>query len=48
MINFDDYANENKSIYNKNWPLIPYVCMFLYILIIRGSGSFNNKRLSFC
>ena len=23
MINFDDYANENKAIHNKNWPYIP-------------------------
>ena len=23
MINFDDYANENRTEYNKNWPYIP-------------------------
>ena len=23
MINFDDYANENKTEHNSNWPYIP-------------------------
>ena len=23
MINFDNYANENKTKHNKNWPYIP-------------------------
>ena len=23
MINFDDYANENKTEHNKKWPYIP-------------------------
>ena len=23
MINFDDYANENRTKHNKNWPHIP-------------------------
>ena len=23
MINFGHYANENKTIHNKNWPYIP-------------------------
>ena len=23
MINFDDYANENRTEHNKNWPYIP-------------------------
>ena len=23
MINFDDYANENKTKHNKNWQYIP-------------------------
>ena len=37
MINFDDYAKENKTIPNKNWPYIPdHPCR---ILIIGGSGS---------
>ena len=35
MINFDDYANENRTKHNKNWPYIPD---HLYrILIIGGS-----------
>ena len=37
MINFDDYANENKIKHNKNWSFIldhPY-----RILIIGRSGS---------
>ena len=23
LINFDEYVNENKTVYNKNWPYIP-------------------------
>ena len=46
MINFDDYANENRTEHKRNWPYIsdhPY-----RILIIGGSGSgktneFNRK-----
>ena len=37
MINFDDYANENKTEHNKNWPYIPDHPY--RILIIGGSGS---------
>ena len=43
MINFDDYANENKTIHNKNWPYItdhPY-----RILIIGSSGSGKTNLL---
>ena len=43
MINFDDYANENKSKHNKNWPYIPdhpYT-----ILMIGGSGSGKTNAL---
>ena len=43
MINFDDYANENKTEHNKKWlyiPAHPY-----RILIIRGSGSGNKNAL---
>ena len=43
MINSDDYANENKTIHNKNWPYIPdhpYK-----ILIIGGSGSGKKNLL---
>ena len=46
MINFDDYANENKTEHNLKWPYIPdhpYK-----ILIIGGSGSRKrNALLSF-
>ena len=37
MCNFDDNANENKTIHNKNWPYIPDHPY--RILIIGGSGS---------
>ena len=37
MINFDNYTNENKTKYNKNWPYIPDHPY--RILIIGGSGS---------
>ena len=43
MINFDDYANENKIQHNKKWPYIldhPY-----RILIIGGSGSGKTNVL---
>ena len=43
MINFDDYANENKTNYNPNWPYIPD---YPYrILIIGGSGSAKTNAL---
>ena len=43
MINFDDYANENKTEYNLKWPYIPD---FPYrILIIDGSRSGKTKAL---
>ena len=37
MINFDNYANENKTEHNKNWPYIPDHPY--RILIMGGSGS---------
>ena len=37
MINFDDYANENKTEHNQKWPYIPNHPY--RILIIGGSGS---------
>ena len=43
MINFDDYANENKTEHNQTWPYIsdhPY-----RILIIWGSGSGKTNAL---
>ena len=45
MINFDDYANENKAEHNLKWPYIPdHPCR---ILIIGGSGSgkTNGKNI---
>ena len=42
MINFDDYANENKK-HNSKWPYIP---VHPYrILIIGGSGSGKTNAL---
>ena len=43
MINFGDYANENKTIHNKNWPYIPDHTY--RILIIGGSGSGKTNSL---
>ena len=43
MINFDNYANENKTKHNKHWlyvPDHPY-----RILIIGGSGSGKTNLL---
>ena len=43
MINFDDYANEDKTEHNLNWLYIPddtYI-----ILIIGGSGSGKTNAL---
>ena len=43
MINFDDYANENKTQHNSQWPYIldhPY-----RILITGGSGSGKTNAL---
>ena len=43
MINFDNYANENKTEPNLKWPYIPdhpYI-----ILIIGGSGSGKANAL---
>ena len=43
MINFDDYANENKTKHNLKWPYIPDHSQ--RILIIRGSGSGKTNAL---
>ena len=43
MINFDDYANENKTKHNENWPYIPDKPY--RILIIGGSGSGKTNVL---
>ena len=43
MINFGDYANENKTEYNLRWPYIPD---WPYrILITGGSGSGKTNAL---
>ena len=43
MINFGDYANENKTEHNLKWPYIPD---YPYrILIIGGSGSVKANAL---
>ena len=43
MINFDDYANENKTEHNLEWPYIPDHPY--RILIIGGSGSGKTNAL---
>ena len=43
MINFDNYANENKTKHIKNWPYIPDHPY--RILIIGGSGSGKTNLL---
>ena len=43
MINFDDYASENRTEHNRNWPYTldhPYI-----IYIIGGSGSGKRNVL---
>ena len=43
MINFDDYASENKTEHNRNWPYTPD---YPYrVLIIGGSGSGKTNIL---
>ena len=41
IINFDNYANENKTKHNNNWPYIPDHPY--RILIKGGSGFWKNK-----
>ena len=43
MINFHDYANENKTKHNLKWPYIPDHSY--RILIIDGSGSGKTNAL---
>ena len=43
MINFDDYANENKTEHNENWAHIPD--QPYRILMIGGSGSGKTNLL---
>ena len=43
MINFDDYANENKTQHNLKWPYIPdHPCR---ILTVGSSGSGKTNAL---
>ena len=43
MINLDDYANENKTIYNLKWPyILDHPCR---ILIIGNSGTGKTNAL---
>ena len=43
MINFDNYANENKTEHNSNWPYIPDHPY--RILIVGGSGPGKTNAL---
>ena len=43
MIDFDDYANENKTEHNSKWPYTPNHPY--KILIIGGSGSGKKNAL---
>ena len=43
MINFDEYANENKAKHNKKWPYI--LDQPQRILIVGGSGSGKANAL---
>ena len=40
MINFDDYVNENKTEYNKNWP---YILDHPYRISIIGDWGSGKK-----
>ena len=41
MINFDDYANENKTEHNSKWPHIPDHPYRILIIWSSGSGKTN-------
>ena len=41
MIIFDDYANENRTEHNKNWPYIPDHPHRILIIGDSGSGKTN-------
>ena len=43
MIDFDDYANENRTEHNKNWSYVPDHPY--RILIIEGTGSAKTNLL---
>ena len=42
MINFDDYANENKTKHNKNWPHTP---VHTYRILISGGSGFGKTNV---
>ena len=42
MINFDDYANENKTECNPKWPYIPDYPYRILIVGRSGSGKTNT------
>ena len=42
MINSDDYANENRTEHNKNWPYIPDHPYRTLIIGCSGSGKTNT------
>ena len=41
MINFDDYANKNKTKHNQEWPYIPDLPYRVLIAGASGSGKTN-------
>ena len=41
MIDFDDYANENKMQHNQKWPYIPDHPYRILIIVSSGSGKAN-------
>ena len=41
MINFDDYANENKTEDDLQWPYIPDHPYRILIIGVSGSGKTN-------
>ena len=45
MINFNDYANENRTKHNKNWPYIPDHPYRIFIIGGSGSGKTNLLNL---
>ena len=45
MINFDDYANENRTKHNKDWPYIPDHPYRIFIIGGSGSGKTNLLNL---
>ena len=42
MINFDEYANENRINHNPNWPYIPDHPYRILIIGDSGSGKANT------